>query len=244
MLFDINRVKENKIRSRESRSRSFLLKRIFGDLENRILDLPQGWKSGLIEGCRKNDLKELSKNNRVTISELSHNTAKTQSFDLYANLMQLHWSNDPYSDFFEKVKLLKSEGHFMCCLFGSETLNELRDSFYKAEVKLFGAASPRISPLPEIRDVGNLATKVGLNNCVVDRDIIKVSYKRILDLFLDIKEMGETNAILARRKSLTTKNLVQEVEKFYFKNFTDKKSKKDTYTISATFEIIFLYGRK
>ncbi len=137
MLFDINRVKENKIRSRESRSRSFLLKRVFGDLENRILDLPQGWKSGLIEGCRKNDLKELSKNNRVTISELSHNTAKTQSFDLYANLMQLHWSNDPYSDFFEKVKLLKSEGHFMCCLFGSETLNELRDSFFKAEMKLF-----------------------------------------------------------------------------------------------------------
>jgi len=111
MLFDINRVKENKIRSRESRSRSFLLKRVFGDLENRILDLPQGWKCGLIEGCRKNDLKELSKNNKVTISELSHNTAKTQSFDLYANLMQLHWSNDPYSDFFEKVKFLKK---FIC----------------------------------------------------------------------------------------------------------------------------------
>ena len=104
--------------------------------------------------------------------------------------------------------------------FVSEALNELRDSFFKAEMKLFGAASPRISPLPEIRDVGNLATKVGLNNCVVDRDIIKVSYKRILDLFLDIKEMGETNAILERRKSLTTKNLFQEVEKFYFKNFT------------------------
>ena len=244
MLFDINRVKENKIRSRESRSRSFLLKRVFGDLENRILDLPQGWKCGLIEGCRKNDLKELSKINEITISELSHNTTKAQSFDLYANLMQLHWSNDPYSDFFEKVKLLKSEGHFMCCLFGSETLNELRDSFYKAEIKLFGAASPRISPLPEIRDVGNLATKVGLNNCVVDRDIIKVSYKRILDLFLDIKEMGETNAILERRKSLTTKNLVQEVEKFYFKNFPNKKAKKGIDTISATFEIIFLYGRK
>ena len=119
----------------------------------------------------------------------------------------------------------------MCCLFGSETLNELRDSFFKAEMKLFGAASPRISPLPEIRDVGNLATKVGLNNCVVDRDIIKVSYERILDLFLDIKEMGETNTILERRKSLTTKNLIREVEKFYFKNFTDKKLKSTTHRV-------------
>ena len=89
-----------------------------------------------------------------------------------------------------------------------------------------------------------MATKVGLNNCEVDRDVIKVSYKRILDLFLDIKNMGETNAILERRKSLTTKNLIREVEKFYFKNFTDKKSKNNNYTISATFEIIFLYGKK
>ena len=243
MLFDINRVKENKIRSRETRSRSFLLKRIFGDLESRILDLPKGWEYGLIEGCRKNDLKELSKNDKITISEFIQNSAETQKIDLYANLMQLHWSNNPYKDFSEKFKLLKPKGHFMCCLFGSETLNELREAFSKAEIKLSGAASPRISPLPEIRDVGNLAAKVGLNNCVVDRDIIKVDYKRILDLFLDIKKMGETNAILERRKSLTTKKLIKEVEKFYFKDFSKKPDKKDNYII-ATFEVIFLYGTK
>ena len=56
--------------------------------------------------------------------------------------------------------------------------------------------------------------------------------------------MGETNAMLERRKSLTTQNLVLEVEKFYFKNFTHKKSKVGADTISATFEIIFLYGMK
>ncbi len=244
MIFDIERVKENKIRSRETRSRSFLLKRVFGDLESRILDLPKGWEHGLIEGCRKNELKELSKNNKVTISEFMHDSPETEQTDLYANLMQLHWSNDPYSDFSEKFKLLKPRGHFMCCLFGAETLKELRDSFSKAEIKLFGSASPRISPLPEIRDVGNLAAKVGLNNCVVDRDIIKVKYNGILDLFLDIKKMGETNAIIERRKSLTTKRLIKEVEKFYFKNFSDKKSEKNASSISATFEVIFLYGTK
>ena len=244
MLFDIERVKKNKIRSRETRPKNFLLKRVFSDIENRILDLPNKWERGLIEGCRRVDLKELKNNKKITVSEFTHNPDKTLSIDLYANLMQLHWSNDPYSDFSQKVKLLNPKGQFLCCLFGAETLTELRESFAKAEMKLFGAVSPRISPLPEIRDVGNLAAKVGLHNSVVDRDLIKVDYKKILDLFLDIKKMGETNAILERRKSLTTKNLVQEVEKFYFKNFTDKKSKKDVYTINATFEIIFLYGRK
>ncbi len=244
MLFDINRVKENKIRSRETRSKNFLLKRVFSDLESRILDLTGTWQHGLIEGCKRNDLKKLSKNNNLTISEFIHNSAKTQSFDLYANLMQLHWSNDPYGDFSEKVKLLKHKGQFLCCLFGSETLYELRESFYKADTKLFGAASPRISPLPEIRDVGNLGAKIGLNNCVVDRDIIKVQYKRMLDLFLDIKNMGETNAILGRRKSLTTKKVIEEVEKFYLRNFSKSDPDEYDHSLSATFEVIFLYGKK
>ena len=244
MLFDIKRVKENKIRSRETRSSNFLLKRVFSDMESRILDLPDAWEYGLIEGCRSTELKELNKNNKIKISESIHNSDKNQLTDLYANLMQLHWSNDPYSDFSEKVKLLKTNGQFLCCLFGAETLNELKDSFAKAEIKLFGTTSPRISPLPEIRDVGNLAAKVGLKNCVVDRDIIKVDYKKILDLFLDIKEMGETNAIIGRRKSLMPKNLINEVEKYYFKNFSEKKQEGSAESIRATFEVIFLYGTK
>ena len=100
---------------------------MFADLESRISDLPQKWDYALIEGCKRSDLKELSKNNKITISEFTHNSTQTQSIDLYANLMQLHWSNDPYSDFSEKVKLLRPKGHFMCCLFGAETLNELRN---------------------------------------------------------------------------------------------------------------------
>ena len=244
MLFDTERVRENKIRSRETRPRSFLLKRIFSDIENRILDLPNAWEYGLIEGCRREDLKELKNNNKIKISEFTHNSDKTMSIDLYASLMQLHWSNDPYGDFSQKVKLLKPQGQFLCCLFGAETLNELRVSFAKAEMDLFGAVSPRISPLPEIRDVGNLASKVGLHNCVVDRDMIKVDYNRILDLFLDIKKMGETNAIIGRNKSLTSKKLIPEVEKYYFKNFSHKRIEDNAKSIRATFEVIYLYGKK
>ena len=88
MLFDTIRVKENKIRARETRSRNFLLRRVFGDLESRILNLPDPWEDGLIEGCRSDDLKELSKNNKITISEFMHNTAETQQFDLYTVAQQ------------------------------------------------------------------------------------------------------------------------------------------------------------
>ena len=244
MLFDKERVKENKIRSRETRPKNFLFKRVFKEIESRILYLPNEWEYGLIEGCRRIDLKELSKNDKITISEFINHSEATSSIDLYVNLMQLHWSNDPFSDFSEKVKLLKPKGQFLCCLFGAETLSELRESFAKAEIKLSGAVSPRVSPLPEIRDVGNLAAKVGLNDCVVDRDIIKVDYKKILDLFMDIKKMGETNSIIGRCKTLMPKKLIHEVEKYYFKNFSERRKEEGAESIRATFEVIFLYGSK
>ena len=56
--------------------------------------------------------------------------------------------------------------------------------------------------------------------------------------------MGETNAILGRRKGLTTKNFIHKVEKSYFENFSDTKMEASVTSISATFELIFLYGTK
>ena len=56
--------------------------------------------------------------------------------------------------------------------------------------------------------------------------------------------MGETNAILERRKGLTTKKFIDVVEKFYFENFSDTKFEVGAASISATFELIFLYGKK
>ena len=79
---------------------------------------------------------------------------------------------------------------------------------------------------------------------VVDRDLIKVDYKKILDLFLDIKKMGETNAIIGRSKNLTPKSLIHEVEKHYLKNFSCIRQEDYAQSISATFEVIYLYGTK
>ena len=56
--------------------------------------------------------------------------------------------------------------------------------------------------------------------------------------------MGETNAIIGRSKSLTPKNLIHEVEKYYFENFSRRRQEDDAESIRATFEVIYLYGTK
>ncbi|MDC3067666.1 hypothetical protein OA005_00215 [Paracoccaceae bacterium] len=242
MLFDIAKVKENKIKARKTRSQNFLIKKIFFDFESRVLELGLRPKTGIIEGCRQNDLSNLGKNKNLNIFEFLKIEVQNSSLDFYASLLQLHWSNNPYKDLSERIKYLKPEGKFLCCLFGSETLKELRDCFFEAEMNLSGNTSLRISPLPEIRDVGNLANNVGLKNTVVDKDILKVEYKKLDDLFIDLKRMGETNAAVDRRKTLTTKTLIQEVKKLYLEKFSKRSSQEPKRHIIATFEVIFLYG--
>ena len=57
-----------------------------------------------------------------------------------------------------------------------------------------------------------LLQKIGYQLPVVDRDIIKISYKDLFSLMRDIKNMGESNSLIGRKK------------KFYFKeNFKFSK---------------------
>ena len=56
--------------------------------------------------------------------------------------------------------------------------------------------------------------------------------------------MGETNAIIGRRKNLTPKSLIHEVEKHYFEHFSGRGQEDYAQSISATFEVIYLYGTK
>ena len=56
--------------------------------------------------------------------------------------------------------------------------------------------------------------------------------------------MGETNAIIGRSKNLTPKSLFLEVEKHYFENFSCIRKEDYAQSISATFEVIYLYGTK
>ena len=49
MLFDLERVKENKIRARETRANNFVIKRVFSDFEKRILELDIKWENGVLK---------------------------------------------------------------------------------------------------------------------------------------------------------------------------------------------------
>ena len=104
-------------------------------------------------------------------------------------------------------RVLKPDGLFLCSIFGSETLNELKYSLCKAEEKISESISPRVSPFIRLQDGGELLQKVGFQLPVIDKDSIKIFYQDIFSLMKDLKGMGESNSLINRKKNFTTKKL-------------------------------------
>ena len=51
-----------------------------------------------------------------------------KQFNLVFSNLYLHWSNDLFKVLNEIYRILKPDGLFLCSIFGSETLNELKYS--------------------------------------------------------------------------------------------------------------------
>ena len=244
MLFDLNQVKKNKRRARNLGKKNFLLHTACKNLEGRVDELGVSLRSAMVLGAREIDFTELSQEQSIEYSDDFNQERVKKKVDLVLNILSLHWSNDPKKDLSNQMDLLKPGGIFMGCLFGADTLNELRDSFFKTEQQISGKARPRISPLPEIRDIGNLAQNVGMKRVVADKESLTLEYKTVRELLKNLREMGETNSILERNKAFSRRDVFDLMEKYYYKNYPYDITDKNNNGIRATFEIIYLYGEK
>tara|TARA_B100001245_G_scaffold104926_1_gene76433 strand:+ start:122 stop:1027 length:906 start_codon:yes stop_codon:yes gene_type:complete len=161
---------------------------------------------------------------------------KNNQFNLVFSNLYLHWSNDLFKVLNEIYRTLKPDGLFLCSIFGSETLNELKYSLCSAEDKISKNISPRVSPFIRLQDAGTLLQKAGFQLPVIDRDSIKIFYHDIFSLMKDLKGMGESNSLINRKKIFTTKKLFDVANKIYKKKFSENKK------IYATFEILYFIG--
>ncbi len=159
--------------------------------------------------------------------------------DLIVHGMSLHWSNDIVGQLIQCRNALEPDGLFLGCMFGGETLHELRSSLAEAEVALYGGLSPRVAMMAEIRDAGQLLQRAGFALPVVDKIELKASYRDIFHLMHDIRRMGETNALNLRKRSLDAKDLFKLADEIYKNHFAEPDGR-----IVATFEVLFLTGWK
>jgi NADH dehydrogenase [ubiquinone] 1 alpha subcomplex assembly factor 5 len=159
------------------------------------------------------------------------------SFDVVLSALALHWVNDLPGALLQLRQALKPDGLLLASLLGGETLTELRQALIDAEVAEEGGLSPRVSPFADSRDLGGLLQRAGFALPVVDSDRITVTYPDALALMRELRAMGESNAIVERRRSVTRRATLLRAAALYAERFGQPDGR-----IPATFEIITLTG--
>ncbi|HRK41981.1 MAG TPA: SAM-dependent methyltransferase [Gemmobacter sp.] len=161
---------------------------------------------------------------------------RPEAHDLVIHAMALHWANDPVGQLVQCRRALIPDGLMLAFTLGGQTLHELRTCLAEAEVAVTGGLSPRILPMGEIRDLGGLVQRAGLNLPVADGFTRRASYRDAFHLMADLRAMGEANALTERPRRPTRRAVLIEAARRYAKTFSEGER------ICATFEVICLTG--
>ncbi|KZV27382.1 methyltransferase [Dorcoceras hygrometricum] len=158
------------------------------------------------------------------------------SVDLVISSLGLHWTNDLPGAMIQSRLALKPDGLFLAAILGGETLRELRIACTISQMEREGGISPRLSPLAQVRDAGNLLTRAGFALPGVDVDEYTVRYNSALELIEHLRSMGETNALL-QRSTVLKRDTALAAAAVYESMFAA-----DDGTVPATFQVIYMTG--
>ena len=120
------------------------------------------------------------------------------SFDLVVASLSLHWVNDLPGALSQLRQAMRPDGLLLASLPALGTLAELRAALLEAEGALQGGASPRVSPFPDLRDLGSLLQRAGFALPVADVEEVKLLYADPFALLRDLRAAGEGNAVRLR----------------------------------------------
>ncbi|KAK4979404.1 hypothetical protein LTR28_005001 [Elasticomyces elasticus] len=163
------------------------------------------------------------------------------TFDLCLSALSLHWLNDLPAVLSQINTCLKPDAPFIAAMAGGDTLFELRGSLQLAEQDRVGGVGRHVSPLADVRDVGNLLSRAGFKLLTVDVDDIVVDYPSVFALMSDLQSMGESNAALAMHPSLAglTRDVLLATEGVYRELYGNEDG-----SLPATFRTIYMIGWK
>jgi NADH dehydrogenase [ubiquinone] 1 alpha subcomplex assembly factor 5 len=159
------------------------------------------------------------------------------SLDLVVSGLSLHFVNDLPGALLQIRRALKPDGLFLAAMLGGRTLCELRHAFFLAEDEVQGGASPRVAPFADVRDLGGLLQRAGFALPVTDTDVFTVTYASPFRQMQELKAMGASNMLVARRRRFMTRRTLTRAGEIYVERFGRPDGR-----VPATFEIITLTG--
>lgn len=158
-----------------------------------------------------------------------------QEYDLILSGLVLQSRNDIPQLMIHARQALRPDGLFLSVLLGGESLLGLRRACFAADQARFGGILPRIAPMIDLQQAGGLLSMAGLAQPVVDRDRIKTNYRSLKTLVDDLRDIGETNALMTTKHKYFGNGFLRYLETQYTEKTEDGKFKSD-------FELIWMTG--
>jgi SAM-dependent methyltransferase len=155
------------------------------------------------------------------------------SLDLVVSGLALHLVNDLPGALVQIRRVLRPDGLLLATLLGGATLQELRTALLAAEAEIEAGASPHVAPFADVRDLGSLLQRAQFALPVVDSDAVTVTYPDPLRLMHDIRAMGATNVLRARRRVPLRRETLRRALEIYSERFGVAGGR-----VPATFEFI------
>ena len=133
---------------------------------------------------------------------------------LFSNLC-LQWVEDLPAVFAGFRRALRPGGLLLVSTFGPDTLHELRGAFAQAD------EAPHVSPFASIAQFGDALVHAGFRDPVLDRDASTTHYRDLPALMRELRTLGATNALRARRHTLTGKARFARAAEAYAREYGD-----------------------
>lgn len=241
VLFDRKLLRERRRRAQALGPVTFLIDRVADELAERLSAVLRRFELAADLGTPDDALRRALTDKVGTIAEVVADEEalpfRDASLDLVVSALALQFVNDLPGALIQVRRALKPDGLFLAALLGGDTLTELRQSFAAAETEIEGGVSPHVAPFADVRDLGALLQRAGFALPVTDVDRLTVRYSTAFALMHDLRRMGATNALVARRRVPLRRKTMLRMAEIYAERFADPDGR-----LRATFDVIWLSG--
>jgi len=149
------------------------------------------------------------------------------SMNLIFSSLSLQWCNEPDRVFGEIRRVLKQDGAVLFSSFGPDTLKELRASWRAVD------EHPHVHTFMDMHDIGDLMVYAGLQEPVMSREEITLTYTDVHAVMRDLKYIGASNALQTRSRGLMGKGKFQRLVSAY------EEWRLSDGHLPATYEVIY-----
>lgn len=118
--------------------------------------------------------------------------------------MTLHGVNDLPGALLLCRRALQPGGRFQAAFPAGLSLAEVRAAFLEADVAAGRGVSPRVGPTVDPAEAAGLLQRAGFAEPVAEVDTLRLRYRSLRDLALDVRAHGESGWLASRQRGLTT----------------------------------------